>query len=193
LMQLRDLADIKPGFTFREAIEPDEHGSTYVVQAKNVLSGQNVDSSKNLLKTSFRPSRTTIRVRKGDIILVTRGVGAGTFRTAVFNLDLDEVVPSSSVFVIRVRQEKILPEYLSIFMNSPAGQWQISKIVSGSNVQTISRAGLENMDIPIPSLSDQRKLIDLSNNIRDQLKIIFRTNRIKQDIINASINKITNT
>lgn len=126
------------------------------------------------------------------MVLVARGVGQGTFRTAVFKIDEGDVIPSSSVFVVRVSRKDLLPEYLSLFMNSPAGQWRISKIVSGSNVQTIPRAELENMNIPIPSLSDQRKLVDLSNNIRDQLKIILRTNRIKQDIINASINKITN-
>lgn len=191
-MQLKEVAEIRPGFVFRTAIEPDKSGSTHVLQAGDISIGQNIDSLQGLIKTSFESSKTTIRLQKDDMVLVARGVGQGTFRTAVFKIDEGDVIPSSSVFVVRVSRKDLLPEYLSLFMNSPAGQWRISKIVSGSNVQTIPRAELENMNIPIPSLSDQRKLVDLSNNIRDQLKIILRTNRIKQDIINASINKITN-
>jgi restriction endonuclease S subunit len=193
-MQLSDIAQIKPGFTFRGALEPDKEGNIIVVQARNVVGGKNSIRAGDLLRISSQPPRTATYVLNGDIILVARGVGTGTFRAAVLELDIDDVnvLPSSSVFVIRVTdRNRVLPEYLSLFINSSEGQKLIFQTVSGSNIQTVSRTELEKIDIPIPPLITQKGIVDLSRNIRQQEQITERKKYLKQNIINATIKNLT--
>ncbi len=191
LMQLSNIAQIKPGFTFREAVEPDDEGSMFVLQANHVVSDQEYIDPQTLLRTSFEPPRSATYVRKGDIMLVARGAGSGTFRSAIFEANIDGVIPSSSVFDIRVTSGDILPEYLCLFINSTEGQKLILQTVSGSNVQTISCKELEKMDIPIPPLITQKGIVALSKNIRQQEQVAERKKHLKRNIINATIRNLT--
>jgi restriction endonuclease S subunit len=189
LMLLSSIAQIKSGFTFREAVEPNDNGSMFVIQANHVMSDQEYISPQTLLRTSFQSPRSAPYVQKGDIILVARGVG--TFRSALFDADIRNVIPSSSVFDIRVMNTEVLPEYVSLFINSSEGQKLILQTVSGSNVQTISRKELEKIDIPIPPLIIQKGIVSLARNIRQQEAIMERKKELKRDIINTTIKTFT--
>jgi restriction endonuclease S subunit len=124
---------------------------------------------------------------------VARGMKSGAFRSTTFIADESNVIPSSSVHIIRVTSKNILPEYLSHYLNSKEGQGALSQIISGSYIGALPRKELENIDIPIPSLQKQDVLINLFRNLREQQKIIDRKKEIKQNITNAIFNSLTTT
>ncbi|MCX6753242.1 MAG: hypothetical protein NTW62_02790 [Candidatus Nomurabacteria bacterium] len=73
-----------------------------------------------------------------DILLVSRGSGAGSFRSAVFASDDTNVMPSSSVHVIRIKDVTVLPKYVCLYLNSLDGQKALAQIVTGASyIQSI--------------------------------------------------------
>lgn len=193
-MKLKDITEVKPGFAFHGAITPDEEGAIFVVQARDAQVGQDFIQAEDLVKISFKPVRTRTYVLGGDIILTARGTGVGAFRAAVmeFNIDDCNILPSSSVFVIRIKDmQKLMPQFLALFLNSSNGQRLILQTASGSNVQTISRRELEQIDLSIPPLIVQKNLVALADNILKQEQISKRKNQLKRDLINVTISNLT--
>lgn len=187
-MKISNIADIINGYTFRGAIKEVENGDVVVLQAKDIIQGQNITEVHNLTRIDFSGTRTASFLKKNDVLIVSRGMGLGSFRSAVFNLDDLNIIASSSILIVRINKEEILPEYLSMYFNSTEGQTKILETVAGSYIQSISRRKFEEeLKIPIPPLVKQKALIDLNKNIRQQEKIYERKKKLKQEIIDATI------
>ena len=156
------------GYTFRKTIEPDSSGNVFVLQANNIFAGQKIDRTDNLIKTSFTGSRTATFLQKNDVVLVSRGMGHGAFRSVVFLSDSSNVIASASLFIIRLLDNNVLPDYLVVYLNSIEGQNRLLKIGSGSHFQTLPRREFEKLEIPIPPLDKQKMIVDLFENINRQ-------------------------
>jgi restriction endonuclease S subunit len=185
-VKLMNLTNIIAGYTFRGAVETDKNGNAFVLQAKNIIPGEAVTNNENLTKILFDGSRGAYFLQNNDVVVVSRGTGVGSYRSAVWKSDAENILASASLFIVRITDNKLLPEYLSLYFNSPLGQGQLFKIVSGAFIQTIPRSKLEELNIFIPPLQEQQQIIDLAENIRQQQQIIQRQTQIKQKILNAS-------
>lgn len=190
-MELRDMATVIAGYAFRGAIKPDHTGAISVFQAKDLVQGEPFDDTASLTRISDELSGYSGHLRKNDVLLVARGMKSGSFRSTVFVADDLNVVASSSVHVIRITSSEVLPEYVSLFLNSREGQAAIANIITGSYIGAVPRRELERIRIPKPALSKQRALVNLNHNIQEQQKILERKNQISQDIINATFSNLT--
>lgn len=190
-MELHEIAQIIPGYTFRSAIKADEHGDTFVFQAKDIVQGAVFASTDSLTRIFHNAVGSAGRLQKNDVLLVARGMKAGSFRSTVFLADALNVVASSSVHIIRITKPNILPEYISHYLNSRKGQASLAEIVSGSYIGAISRSRLEKIKVPIPHFKQQKLLVDLFSNIREQQRILEQERRLKEEILNAAIKTLT--
>jgi restriction endonuclease S subunit len=105
-------------------------------------------------------------------------------------LDRSDILASSSLIIIRVKDTKILPEYIAIYLNSLEWQNEILNAVMGSYVKAISRKKFEEIKIPIPPLIKQKNMVWLSHNIIQQEKIYNRKKELKQQIFTATLKNI---
>jgi restriction endonuclease S subunit len=190
-MELGDITNILPGYAFRGAITPDKDGNIFVFQAKDLARNVPVTDVSNLTPISFNVPGYAGHLQLNDVLLIARGLKAGAFRSTVFKATTNNVIASASVHILRVVSPKVLPEYLSHFLNSKDGQDALSEIVSGSYIGALPRRKLETIKIPIPPMTKQKAIVDLYQNIRDQQTILNRRNELKQQIIEATFNNIT--
>ncbi len=191
IKKLKDISNLILGFTFRGAIIPDKNGNTFVFQAKNVATGNKIIDLRSLTMISFKNFHGSYFLRKNDIALTLRGANIGSFRAAVIQGNSENVLASSSVIVARLTGYEVLPEYLSIYLNSKEGQKKILKSVTGSYIHSISRNKLSEIEIPIPSIDMQETIVKLSDNLRYQREICERKIQIKKNIANAIFEKLT--
>ena len=183
--KIQEVAQVISGYTFRGAIEKALKGSVSVLQATNIKSGIDISDTSVLISLSEEPGRTLSYLEKNDIVLVSRGSGQGSFRSCLFVSEERNVIASSSVFIIRVKDVTVLPKYLSLYLNSDDGQKEILQIVTGgSYLQSLLRRSLEDLKVPIPPIGIQKSIIALNENIQEQEKIVKRKSIIKQNIIN---------
>lgn len=188
--EIKKIANILPGYTFRSAVEPDPRGDTWVFQAKDVVQGVPFNTVSSLTKISHTVSGKTGRLEKNDIILVARGMKTGAFRSTMFVADSPHVIASSSVYIIRLTRADCIPEYVSLYLNSHAGQKALASIVSGSFIGVLPRRKLEDLEIPLPALDQQKLVIALQGNIRAQETLIARQLQLKRDIADALFKKL---
>lgn len=168
---------------------PSPDGNICVIQTKDMDPREYLISSDGLTKVGIEMIKGTPFVRQGDVLLSSRG--AGSHKAIYVELSQDNIIASSSLYILRVNNKKISPKYLTLYLNSSDGQNQLSQITSGAYIQNITRSNLENMSIPIPPLREQEHLVSLSENFANQDKLLARKREINQNIINDILRKLT--
>lgn len=185
IKKLKDISELIAGYTFREALKSDLEGESKVMLAKHI----NDDGSVNyeaLVKITQSLPRTNAFISKNDVLLSSRGV----FRAGVFKKNENNVIAASSMFILRIVDNKIMPEYLAIYLNSEAGQSNIQKILTGSTIKTILRRTLANLKIPIPSLSVQKQIVDISNNWNKRERLLNQKINLSKNVAEGAIQKL---
>lgn len=190
-MKLGDIANIIPGYAFRGAITTVESGDLFVFQAKDLVRGVPFTDVSTLTQIPFEITGHIGYLKNNDVLLVARGMKAGTFRSTTFKAEEQNVLASSSIHIVRITAPDVLPDYVSHYLNSKNGQDTLSGIVSGSYIGALPRRELEKIKIPIPTLQKQKAIVDLYQNIQMQRKILDRKNELKQQIIDATFTNIT--
>lgn len=181
---LKDIADIITGYTFRTALKSHAGGLMAVIQAKDI-SGRYVVKD-NLAKIDLQKYQTKAVIEENDIVISSRG----SFKAGIIKGNIANIIASSSVYVLRIKDKNILPEYLAIYLNSVNGQKKIREKMTGSIIKTILRRDLENLKIPIPIKDIQNKIIDLYRNNQAQQKLLTRKKMLINKILESSISNL---
>lgn len=126
-------------------------------------------------------------LRSGDVLFAAKGTKNFA---AVYEEHNQPAVASTSFFVIRLFNSKVLPEYLAWFLNNPNTQALLKAQAMGTSIPSISKLVLEDLEIPVPTIEKQKSVIEISK-LRWQEKNIYakleslRDKKIQTQIINA--------
>ena len=99
-----------------------------VVNSKHVRTNRVIIDSFNRRAVE---TGTPLVIKKGDVLI--NGTGVGTIGRAAPYLHDQKAIPDNHVTVLRTN--RMDPVYLSAFLNSPLGQWQIERHIKGSSGQ----------------------------------------------------------
>lgn len=147
-----------------------------------VLNGSNLEGY-SLKEESFRyvteekaDSLGKANAHKGDVVITHRG----TLGQIVFipqSSKFDRYVISQSQFRVKCN-EKILPEYLVYYFHTKIGQHKLLSNASQVGVPALARASttFQMIDIDIPSIEVQKKIVDILETIREKIKLNNKIN-----------------
>lgn len=184
--RLKEISKISLGYSFRVKIEHKNNGNMLVVSAKDIKDNFIISNSDHLTKISH-PIYEDRLVKKDDILLSNRGY----FKAGVFSLEKNTIA-ASSVYILRIKKDVVLPEYLVIWINSKKGQNEINKNTTGTMIKTILKSELENIKIEIPIMEKQEKIIELNKikiELKDKLK---KKEQIFENIFQGTLSKTIN-
>lgn len=182
IKNLKDIVDVIAGYTFREALKPQIDGLMAVIQSKDVLNDLYINKD-NLTKINLQKYQSKALVEENDIIISSRG----SFKISVIKGNTTNIIASSSVYILRLKNKNILSEYLAIYLNSIKGQKEIKNKTTGSVIKTILRNDLGNLKIPLPNKNIQNKIINLYENNLNQQKLLTRKKILINEIVESSI------
>jgi restriction endonuclease S subunit len=126
-------------------------------------------------------------LKVGDVLFAAKGTKNFA---AVFENHNEPSVASTSFFVIRPTDNKVLPQYLAWFLNSHSTQALLKGQALGTSIPSISKQVLENLEITIPSIETQQVILQITK-LRNKEKSLkqkietLREKQIQQQIINA--------
>ena len=166
-----------------------------------VLNGSNLEGY-SLKEDSFRyvteekaDSLGKANAHRGDVVITHRG----TLGQIVFipkDSKYDRYVISQSQFRVKCN-EKILPEYLVYYFHTRLGQHKLLANASQVGVPALARASttFQTIEIDIPSIEDQKKIVDslellrkkielntaINNNLEQQAHFIFASEFLRAD------------
>ena len=159
VMKLSKIAMIQSGYHSRGRIEADEDGSHCLLQAKDVNGEKLTCQTDTLIRFNPDLSRTDGTLKKNDVLFMARG-------TRNYSVLLGEI-PGSTLaaacfFIVRVSDEKLLPAYLCWYLNqTPVEHYLIRHSGRGVHMPVVRRSVLEKLNIPLPNLDVQRKIVEL--------------------------------
>lgn len=185
---LKNIADISIGYSFRVALDWKDTGNIFVLQASNISNNAEITESE-LNKIDFDDNRAKSFIEIDDVVLSSRG----WFRAGVIKSKAKNILASSSVFILRLKTDQVLGEYLAIYLNSSAGQRQLKSKATGGAINTILRSDLGDIEIPVPSLNNQKQIVNLHRNNQQLKKSLAEKIELTGKIIDGVINNLINT
>ncbi|MBO0914206.1 restriction endonuclease subunit S [Streptomyces laculatispora] len=135
---------INPSTYFSDAGLPFIHGF-------NVRSGWINPQGMKFISEASNEELGRSKLHAGDVLVVRAGAPG---RSAVVTDEYDGA-NCASVLILR-RGQQVLPEFLSAFINSPAGRGQVRIAQYGAAQEVISAAQTLSFQIPVPDLPEQR-------------------------------------
>ena len=159
--------------TIRKSIEPGSEsyhtkGTPFIrVQdlTKFGLTDTSIYLSENEFKTCIRPKKDTILLSKDGTVGIA------------YKMNKDEdIITSSAILHLDVKDKRVLPDYLTLVLNSIAVKMQAEKDAGGSIINHWKKSEIENVIIPIITKEKQEqisKLLIESENLRSESKSIL--------------------
>ena len=189
---LDELASITFGYTFRKAIEENPNGGMRVIQARDISAKAVFQDTDSLTRVDVGPVALSAFMRRGDVLMATRGATVGGYKVAIYDAESGlSVFASSSLFILRSITE-VLPEYLVVYLNSDHAQRDLQDKSTGATVRSIPRGELGKIRIPVPSMDVQKNIVALQENIKQQNKLLNQRLTINNQIIDTIIKQISN-
>jgi type I restriction enzyme S subunit len=114
-----------------------------------------------------------IMLKKGDVILVTRGNGIGD--VGRFNGEYCEATINPSVVIISDFCGD--SKFLYYFLVSPLGRDQVLSLEGGSSIPALYQGLLKTLELPFPEMSHQKAISDILSSLDDKIDLLHRQNK----------------
>lgn len=138
--------------------QPKLNGEVYYIQARhfdndlrfNFNTSPELELDKKTEKHLLRP---------GDVLVAAKGIDA----FAVEYKGIVKPAVASSIFLIirLMDKEVVLPGYLSWYINQPKTKLYLQTSSKGTSLQSITKADLEKIEIPIPPVKTQELILQI--------------------------------
>ena len=142
-----------------ESKDQDPDGDVRLVQLADVGDGVYLNKSSRFLTREKACQLRCTFLQPGDVLVARMPDPLG--RACIFPGDPKKCVTVVDVCVIRANQEQIDPQYLMHSLNAPACRAQIASLASGTTRSRVSRRNLGTVVLPVPSLSEQRRIAEV--------------------------------
>lgn len=154
---LKYIASIQTGLTFRTRLEHSPKGNVTVIQMKDFCADNRIDCEKlTLIEIQNLKERQMVQIN--DLIFRPRG-----FRNtaALIGRELNDTTLAAPLLRIRVHDATVSPAYLCWFINLPVSQSFLQRHATGA-MKMIGKKALEALEVHIPSIPIQQRIIELS-------------------------------
>lgn len=167
--------------------KPVEAGSIMYLQARHFtdtgefLIGQ-VDS---FLTRSFSTERHLLTA--GDVLLAGKG---NRIFAWCYHPDIGPAVASTIFFVLRPKTDRLLPDFLAIYLNLPICQAFFQQLGAGSSILSIRKNELAELPVSIPSLEIQQQIVTLKQLHQQETGLLQNLLQHKKALYEASISTL---
>jgi hypothetical protein len=156
--QLRKIATVHAGYPFRERLQSDPRGNVLVIQMKNVDERNRIQED-GVVRVLLGASIERHLVKSGDIVFRARG---NRTSASLVTRDLGRTIVAAPLMIIRAADKDVLPAYLQWAINNPRTQAKLADLGTGTYVQTVGKAALEALELPVPDMKRQHKIVELA-------------------------------
>jgi restriction endonuclease S subunit len=157
-VKLKKIATVQMGYSFRSRLEFMGAGELAVIQMKDLLD-ENIVDSRNFTKIDMKAVKDHHLAQKGDLVFRSRGL---VNTSAIIVDDPGNAVVAAPLLRIRItKPDLILPEYLNRYISQRDAQVFFNSSAKGTVQKMISKQAIEDLDISLPSLEKQKAVLDM--------------------------------
>lgn len=171
MINLNKIAEIKTGLVLSrkkaEAHSSSEH-SYKIVSLKSFDENALFDDTFVDEFISSEKISDEYKVSRGDVLLRLREPNFAVY----IDKDYDDLIYTSLMVRIRVKNAKFDPHFVAHYLNSSAVKRALAPDVSGTTIAMIGVASLNNIKIPAINLQTQNKIVKYLNLARQESEIL---------------------
>ena len=170
IKKLSEVADLTVGFVGSMAKHYVDEGVPFL-RSTNIRRFKIDMSDIKYISPEFNEKIKKSQLREGDVVIVRTGMpGACTVI-----LKEQEGWNCSDLVIIHPHKEKVLPLYIAAYVNYSTGI--INANLVGAVQQHFNVGSAKNMEIAVPSIEIQKKIVGIIQNINEKLDINSRINK----------------
>ncbi|EJR43849.1 hypothetical protein IIM_05347 [Bacillus cereus VD107] len=167
-----------------------DQGETY-----QLINLTNLDVSGSIDFNNIKTFSTTqmdekYLLKKGEILF--KKSQSSQYAAGVFNEGPNNLVPSIHFFILSINEESkdiVIPEYVAWYLGEDVVRKYFQSIAAGMVTATIKKSDLATLEIEIPSIDVQRKLIRIQSLALEERQIMeefifLREQQIKNALTN---------
>ncbi|GBE37823.1 type I restriction modification DNA specificity domain protein [bacterium BMS3Bbin08] len=167
--KIKNIAEIQIGYQFRGRIETDPEGTHKVIQIRDFDALKNLQVA-GLYKVLPKYNAERYLVNKRDVLFLSRGHHNYAIPIKVA---LENTIAASYFFILRVKTEQIIPEYLAWFINQAPAQGYLHNLARrGTHIPIVPKSVFENLKISIPDMETQEKIVKLNSLIEKEQNLL---------------------
>lgn len=179
--RIEEIADIHSGYPFRRSVEHSPEGSFAVIQIRDIMNDRTFDYENLARVRDIQPKHHHL-LQKGDLLFIAKG----TNNVAVHvTKNLSKTVASANFLIIRIKSERVLPEYLAWYISQRPAQQFFRKHAPGTITPSISKAALSQLPVPIPPLEKQREILRVQSMADAELRLVLQIQAKRAQLIEA--------
>jgi type I restriction enzyme S subunit len=178
--KLGDLCDeITVGFVGSMTKEYVDDGIPFF-RSKNISEYEVNWNDIKYVSSEFHSKLKKSSLSSGDVAIVRTGK-PGTCCVIPENI---KEANCSDIVIVRVDSAKLCPHYLSFFMNTMANH-QVSSRLVGAVQQHFNVGAAKQIEIPLPSLQEQKDIVHVLKTISDKILFNTQTNQTLEEMAQA--------
>ncbi len=139
-----------------ESKDQDPNGDVRLIQLADIGEGDFKNKSDRHITSEKAKELNCTFLKKGDILIAR--LGEPLCKACIFPLD-GKNITAVDIAIFRTDREDIFQKYLVYLLNSPWFKSQVKLYESGTTRKRISRKNLNKIEIPIPSISEQQRIV----------------------------------
>lgn len=178
---ISELAEVQIGYQSRGRINPDPKGTHQIIQIKDIC-----DKNKLNVGDLYRvvPEREPERylVNPGDVLFLSRG---RCNMAVAIKEPLSDTIAAGTFYIVRVRNQGILPEYLAWYINQPQAQAGLRSRAQATSIPLVTKAAFESLEIAIPVLRVQRRIVELAGLVSREKALLSQLAQKQEQMISA--------
>jgi len=182
---IKSIVDILVGYQSRSKIEERGDGTHRIIQRKDFdSSGKlNLDTLVSFIPTG---NPQIYSVNQGDILFQARGMEHLSYclRDKLLN-----TLAAGSFYILRVKYDNILPEFLCWWLNQEFAQNYFKSHARTSAISFVSKSILEQLRIKVPPLSKQRKIIRINRLLEQEIALQKRLAYLRSQLVRSMCSK----
>lgn len=149
-----------------ESKDQNPAGDVRLIQLADIGAGDFTDKSNRYITSNKATELNCTFLKKGDILIAR--LGDPLCKACMFPLD-GKYITAVDVAIFRTDRQDISRKYLVYLLNSPWFKGQVKKYESGTTRKRISRKNLNKIELPIPPLPEQERIVARIEELFSQL------------------------
>jgi len=182
--KVSDIATLRNGFAFRGRIESAKECDTRVIQASDLVKDAELDLNK-LSCVRLGKQVPRYHVGENDIVFMARGQRQLAYRPIQRPVTGKPVITTFGLLIITADKQHTSAAYLHWALNTPQVQQRLQAMKEGTSISFLSEKNLGSVEIPLPSLKEQQKIVQL-------IALHTQRERVRQELAKMDV-KITQT
>lgn len=181
-MRLAELSDIHSGYTARGRLDPLMEGGVPALQLRDV--GTNGEApGPDFQRYDLGKLSDRYFVSGGEVVFRSRG--EPNTAAAIRDPLPEPVAVIVPLVIIRPDKARVLPEYLAWAINQPDAQRRLGEEAQGTSLRMIPMSALENLEIAVPDLLTQKRIVELNALARQEGHLLRQLADRRKEFVSA--------